>query len=144
MNRRIGAALAAIALTASIAAPANADGWPTPLPKPDPNDARIITMGGTITQEQADANAAAYAAVFPYIDQREGIIVSLDAYNHQIVADMTAQLTQRDIDCANALNAKQTTIDEQQQTIADLRARLHHKATKIADLRAIIRDLRDH
>jgi hypothetical protein len=140
MNRRIGAALAAIALTASIAAPANADGWPTPLPKPDPNDARIITMGGTITQEQADANAAAYAAVFPYIDQREqSNRAAIDAWQNAYNLAVDA-IAQRDIDCANRLNDQLATY---QDIIARKDAKIARKDAKIAYLRSVIRDLRN-
>lgn len=143
ITKAIAATIAATMLAIPAAAFAD-DTLPKPLPRPDRDDPAIITTAGDYTADQAAANQATYLALQDYTDQM------LDTYNRAVdsrddtIATMMTQLFQRDIDCANALNAKQATIVALGDQVTTLQAKVAHKDATIKRLRAIIRDLRDN
>lgn len=135
----------ALALTASVAValPAAASDFEPLVPQPPRDNPAVITTAGTYTQEAAEANAAAYRQAWDYGDQQRRFFEVFQQSHYELTGHLFAELAQRDVDAANALNAKQAIISDQRDQIFRQADRIRRQRAKIAELRQIIRDLRD-
>jgi hypothetical protein len=130
------AAVAAVVLCAGLATPAAQAG--EPLPRPARDDARVIVTEGTYTQDEADANRAAYLALEDYVDQQaagqlvlvQGLTANIDA----LVGDIGVKNAQIDL-MGQQISGLRGQVATQQTTIALRDAKIKH-------LRKVIRRLR--
>jgi hypothetical protein len=133
------AGLVTAALVSSVA-PAQAV---EPLTRPARDDPSIITTAGTYTQEQADANRATYLALQDYHDQQASWYQSHLAGDQQFIALQQEVQSQRDAEHVAAMNARWEEMLRISEQRDEARAIVARKTAKIAELRAVIRDLRE-
>jgi hypothetical protein len=140
--KRIAVLLAGLVTAAlmSSVAPAQAV---EPLTRPTRDDPSIITTAGTYTQEQADANRATYLAMQDYHDQQVSWYQSHLAGDLEVIGLLQETLHQRDVEHVAAVNARWEEMVRLSEQRDDARAVVARKTAKIAELRAIIRDLRE-
>jgi hypothetical protein len=131
------AAVAAVVLTAALAAPsAQAADL---LTRPARDDARVISTAGTYTQEQADANRAAYVQLQDYTDQQAqldaGIADGLRANMLALVDDIGAKNAQIEL-MGQQIYGLRSQVTALEATVATREAKIRHLRKVIRALRA--------